>query len=224
MLLEQATYIDAGDLHDTKYNDMEVVIPFYDFNDNEVALSLPNHCAYSFYLYPGDLLKEDTESSLPVLLVSVVAGAFALMLMAFIMFNYFVDRRNKKIAGAAAKFNAVITSLFPDNVRDRLFDHEVSDAKTESRQESNVVGMKSKSKAIADLFPETTIMFADIVGFTAWSSAREPTQVFLLLETLFAAFDEIAKKRNVYKVESIGDCYVAVSGLPKPNKEHAIST
>jgi hypothetical protein len=50
-----------------------------------------------------------------------------------------------------------------------------------------------KTKPIADLFPETTIMFADLVGFTAWSSAREPTAVFRLLETIYYHFDELAK-------------------------------
>ena len=45
------------------------------------------------------------------------------------------------------------------------------------------------SKPIADLFTETTIMFADICGFTAWSSVREPSQVFTLLETVYQAFD-----------------------------------
>ena len=44
-------------------------------------------------------------------------------------------------------------------------------------------------------------------GFTAWSSMREPTQVLLLLETIYRAFDEIAKRRKVFKVETIGDCY-----------------
>ena len=48
---------------------------------------------------------------------------------------------------------------------------------------------------------------ADLVGFTAWSSMREPASVFILLETLFRAFDKIAAKRMVYKVETIGDCY-----------------
>ena len=43
-------------------------------------------------------------------------------------------------------------------------------------------------------------MFADLVGFTAWSSVREPVQVFILLETVYGAFDEIAKKRGVFKV------------------------
>ena len=60
---------------------------------------------------------------------------------------------------------------------------------------------------IADLFPAVTIMFADIVGFTAWSDSREPAQVFQLLETLYGSFDAIAKRRRVFKVETVGDCY-----------------
>jgi len=64
-------------------------------------------------------------------------------------------------------------------------------------------------------------MFADIAGFTAWSSAREPAQVFQLLETLYSAFDVIAKARRVFKVETVGDCYVAACGLPLPRKDHA---
>lgn len=65
-------------------------------------------------------------------------------------------------------------------------------------------------------------MFADISGFTAWSSAREPAQVFKLLETIYRSFDKLARKRNVFKVETIGDCYVAVTGLPQPQPDHAI--
>ena len=49
-------------------------------------------------------------------------------------------------------------------------------------------------------------MFGDIAGFTAWSSVREPSQVFTLLETVYAAFDVLAKRRRVFKVETVGDC------------------
>ena len=51
---------------------------------------------------------------------------------------------------------------------------------------------------------------------------RQPTQVFTLLETLFGAFDLVAQARGVFKVETIGDCYVAVAGLPTPRKHHAV--
>jgi class 3 adenylate cyclase len=52
-----------------------------------------------------------------------------------------------------------------------------------------------------------TIMAADISGFTAWSSVRDPSQVFKFLETVYAAFDDIAERRRVFKVETVGDCY-----------------
>lgn len=51
-------------------------------------------------------------------------------------------------------------------------------------------------------------MYADITGFTAWSSAREPSHVFKLLESIFSQFDRIAHRRRVFKVEVVGDCYV----------------
>ena len=65
-------------------------------------------------------------------------------------------------------------------------------------------------------------MFCDISGFTAWSSTRDPAQVFILLQTIYQAFDVIAKKHHVFKVETIGDSYVAVTGLPNPQERHAI--
>jgi len=46
--------------------------------------------------------------------------------------------------------------------------------------------------------------------------------VFTLLENVYQAFDRIARKRQVFKVETIGDSYVAVTGLPEPQDNHAI--
>lgn len=64
-------------------------------------------------------------------------------------------------------------------------------------------------------------MFADLKGFTAWSSERAPADVFELLETIYGEFDKIARKMDVFKVETIGDCYVAVTGIPSPQADHA---
>ena len=44
-------------------------------------------------------------------------------------------------------------------------------------------------------------------GFTAWSSTREPAQVFILLQTVYQAFDNIAKRRKVFKVETVSEYY-----------------
>ncbi|CAB9499300.1 Receptor-type guanylate cyclase gcy [Seminavis robusta] len=75
---------------------------------------------------------------------------------------------------------------------------------------------------IADHYPETTVFFGDLVGFTKWSGSRTPHDVFVLLETLYGEFDVIARRRCVFKVETVGDCYVGVVGLPKPRRDHAV--
>ena len=46
--------------------------------------------------------------------------------------------------------------------------------------------------------------------------------MFTLLETIFSSFDKSAQRRGVFKVETVGDCYVAVCGLPDPNEKHAV--
>lgn len=80
----------------------------------------------------------------------------------------------------------------------------------------------ANSPPMAELYPDCTVFFADIAGFTAWSSARSPTEVFTLLETIYGAFDGLAAKHRIFKIETIGDCYVAVTGLPKAQPNHAL--
>lgn len=46
--------------------------------------------------------------------------------------------------------------------------------------------------------------------------------MFQLLEDLYGAFDRIARHRKVFKVETIGDCYLAITGVPRPQKDHAV--
>lgn len=137
----------------------------------------------------------------------------------------------------AEESEAIVSQLFPENVRQRLYSEKKKSMKKEKKKkgfqpaktkmrnflsegsvdgdEMDVMGAEiDDDRPIADLFPETTILFADIAGFTAWSSVREPTQVFTLLEKIYGAFDRIAMRRGVFKVETIGDSYIAVCGLP----------
>lgn len=55
-----------------------------------------------------------------------------------------------------------------------------------------------------------------------WSSQRTPVEVFQLLEGIFGEFDAIATRYNVFKVETIGDCYVAATGIPNAQPDHAV--
>ena len=75
---------------------------------------------------------------------------------------------------------------------------------------------------IVDRFDDTSIMFSDIVGFTKWSSDHSPEEVFRLIENLFYEFDKIAARMNVLKLDRVGDCYIACTGLPHETKDHGV--
>jgi len=79
-----------------------------------------------------------------------------------------------------------------------------------------------RQNAYVDRLSNATLMFADIVGFTQWSSGKEPIQVVEMLSHLFDQFDQACNEFGVYKVHTIGDCYVVMgysTGPRDPGQE-----
>jgi class 3 adenylate cyclase len=81
--------------------------------------------------------------------------------------------------------------------------------------------LKSGDAGIADHFSEVSVLFADIVGFTELSGGMSPKTLVSLLDDLFTLFDQLAREHRVEKIKTVGDCYMAVSGVPEERADHA---
>ncbi len=81
--------------------------------------------------------------------------------------------------------------------------------------------LRGGEQGIADGFAEVTVVFADLVGFTAMSSEMPPGDVVSLLNGLFTRFDEAAHDLGIEKIKTVGDAYMAVCGMPVQVPDHA---
>lgn len=267
------TYLGSGKLYEEDFEDdaLSANIAAYVTNRagpqsrSYTAVDLNSGCiSYDIRVYPSKRLKSLYINYEPLYFGVGVATIFVFTTAVFMFYNCLVERRQTIVLDTAVKSSAVVRSLFPANVRERLFavaekppvhadstnksvsaDNPSStpatpeqSRKTSSGQQranlnqrssdgewsnttqterrlsrflsSGELGVRtalSTIKAappIADLFPEATVFFADLAGFTKWSSDRTPVEVFGLLETIYATFDAVATRRGVFKVETIG--------------------
>lgn len=81
--------------------------------------------------------------------------------------------------------------------------------------------LKRKQGVIAEHFRDVTIVFADLVRFTELAAEIPPTELVGLLNLIFTAFDELVERYGLEKIKTIGDAYMAASGIPVPRPDHA---
>ena len=80
--------------------------------------------------------------------------------------------------------------------------------------------LKQGEGVIADNFPEATVLFADLVGFTSLSLNRSPRALLELLNVVFSAFDGLVAELGLEKIKTIGDAYMVAAGVPLPRADH----
>ncbi|HSL66540.1 MAG TPA: adenylate/guanylate cyclase domain-containing protein, partial [Actinomycetota bacterium] len=133
-----------------------------------------------------------------------------LSLVTFLVLRYFVrereqamhalDREHRLLQVERAKSERLLLNVLPRSIADRL---------------------KEREEIIADGFPEVTVLFADIVGFTPQAERVSPETTVEMLNDLFSEFDRLTEQRGLEKIKTIGDAYMVAGGLPEPNPDHA---
>jgi hypothetical protein len=198
------TYLGFGDFHDSKYDHLAISVNVNTYIEKKASIQTSSYtsvdlngdyCGYTLRVYPSQDTENEFVNSSPIIFTVVVACIFLFTSMVFVLYDYLVARRQSIVMNRAVASSAIVSSLFPSQVRDKLY-KENEDQKEKkwksSGNEGGVLGaflniagggdIVKSSKPIADLFQNTTILFADLAGFTAWSSTRQPEQVFVLLE------------------------------------------
>jgi hypothetical protein len=199
-------------------------------------------CNHVIKIYPSQEFEDEYLTARPWIFVILVVVIFLFASVVIYIYGVRVEHRQHVVMYEAEKGGAIVQSMFPAAVRKRLYNtgefaekpgkHKVPavvdshkirlknflDGSPENPLDGNPSPPEGKdapilvSSCIAERFPEVTILFADVVGFTAWSSQREPGEVFMLLQTLYHSFDAEARRLGVFKVETVGDCYGKSNG------------
>jgi hypothetical protein len=223
-----ADFVGEGDLHDPNYSSMMQQSSFEDYRIIQSATApyatggTSNlDCAYQIRVYSSQEFRSSFITHKPRLYALVVIMIFVFTSCVFVTYDCYVSRRQRKVMHAILQRDEIMTSLFPAPIHERLFRPVPANRSLMLQWKAMIRSMKSRAnfsnkftsnienaasltprmEPIAEYFPMVSIVFADISGFTAWSSEREPSQVFELLETVYQVFDKLVNRLGIFKVE-----------------------
>jgi len=144
------------------------------------------------------------------IVVMFVLNLVGVVFMVFIALGYSVRERNKARAALDAKHaeleveqeksERLLLNVLPASIAERL---------------------KGGEEVIADLVPDVTVLFADIVGFTTLSKDMAPQEVVEFLNGVFGDLDDLADSFGLDKIKTLGDGYMVVGNATRPLPEHA---
>ncbi|MEE0894243.1 MAG: adenylate/guanylate cyclase domain-containing protein [Treponema sp.] len=114
-----------------------------------------------------------------------------------------VDERTRELRLEKEKSENLLLNILPEEVAREL--------------------AEKPNETIAQSFPNATVLFTDIVGFTNLSSGLSASQVVELLNKLVTIFDNRAKTEGIEKIKTIGDAYMAATGLTTVQDNKGVS-
>ena len=120
--------------------------------------------------------------------------------ISFELLEFRVEERTAELNEQRQETERLLLRLLPASIADRL---------------------KRSPEIIADSFTEVTVLFADLVDFTAYAHQTSANETVRLLNQIFSEFDQLAEEYQLEKIKTIGDGYMVAGGLPMPKADHA---
>ena len=148
-------------------------------------------------------LPEQGPISPNLIIVFFMMNLIGPSVVVFLLLTYFTrqrDRAHDQLLAEQAKSDTLLLNILPQSIARRL---------------------KDGQQSIAECYDNASILFADIAGFTPLSAELGVERVVELLNDLHTGFDAIMERRGLEKIRTIGDGYMAASGVPTPRPDHA---
>jgi adenylate cyclase len=151
----------------------------------------------------GELLFPDADLPLWFTSTMMALNIVGAASIAFVLLATFAHQRNAALTALRAeqeKSELLLVNILPSAIAERL---------------------KASGETIADHFDAASVVFADVVDFTPLSQRLPPAETVGILDRLFSQFDALVERHGLEKIKTIGDCYMAASGVPDPGPDHA---
>lgn len=173
-----------------------VLLPFYFVHGATVALI----CS-ALYLAAAAASPQFSSSALTLLVMQLatanLVGMYALYRTERFLRLDFVNLR--AISEERGRYRELLERILPRPIAERL---------------------QGGERTIVDQFQDSTVLFADLVGFTAIAARSSPGEVVAFLNRVFAAFDALVERHGVEKIKTIGDSYMVAGGLSGDGGDH----
>ena len=149
-----------------------------------------------------DLLNEKQKNQ-QLVVISIAVASVLIGLLAFGLYrrNRFINRTRQIIEKERNRAERLLLNILPEETAREL---------------------KKHGKVKAKKFASVTVLFADFKRFTLVAEKLPPERLIKTIDYYFSKFDEIMDKYGIEKIKTIGDSYMAASGLPFPSHDHAI--
>ena len=157
----KAIFVGLGDKYDGEFRNLGVTGEFVNGTDTDGEMAGFKH---KVHVFPSESMKREFITPKPLICSAVIVSVYFFSGLVFILYDFFVTNRQKHTEKKAETSSAIVQELFPGDVAVKLYSTPTGLLPGGTRSMSDSGSLSTAKTSIADFYPATTIMFADIAG------------------------------------------------------------